>query len=153
MSTPRLSVALMLLAFTLATTAACREPEHPPVWKGCGCIPDPPSDCGPACRGEIWFRSFCEGCHLDRDSDLGPSLVGLWGEERTLANGRTVHARKDYVWDAIVFPEKQRPIEWVKVNVLSPPITFQEGMVEDLIAFVESLSDSSAESDSGLRSP
>jgi len=134
MSTLRILSVLVLVA-----TAACGESSYPSPWKGCACIPDPPSDCGPACRGEIWFQSFCDGCHRDRDSDLGPSLVGMWGAERVLANGRRVQARKAYVWDAIVFPEKQRPVGWVKANVLSPPITFQDGQVEDLIAYVESL--------------
>lgn len=82
---------------------------------------------------EIFARTGCVACHSvdgSMDGKLGPSMLGLFGAERPLADGRTVVADEAYL---------RRAIEEPGAEVVAG---FQEGMP----AYVGVLTDSQIES-------
>lgn len=56
---------------------------------------------------QVWKTKNCGNCHAEQDSVRGPSLVGLLGSERPLADGTSVLADRDYVRDSILNPWRQ----------------------------------------------
>ncbi len=49
----------------------------------------------------------CLACHQETDTDLAPSLDGLWGSEVLLDDGRSVVADEAYVRRAITDPGRE----------------------------------------------
>ncbi|MGD2103117.1 MAG: cytochrome c [Acidimicrobiia bacterium] len=47
----------------------------------------------------------CVPCHGDEDTNVGPTLAGLWGTEVLLEDGRSVIADEAYVRRAITDPD------------------------------------------------
>jgi cytochrome c oxidase subunit 2 len=89
--------------------------------------------------GERLFNQIgCVTCHAEGATQRCPLLVGLYGGEVTLADGRTVHADDDYVRESIVDPT-------AKITAGYDPImpTYQGQISEErllqLIAYVRSL--------------
>lgn len=59
-------------------------------------------------KGEqIWKDMACGNCHGEVDTPRGPTLVGLFGKERLLADGRRKVADQAYVRDGILNPYKE----------------------------------------------
>lgn len=93
-------------------------------------------------RGEtLAVTTGCTGCHsVDGSVLVGPSWQGLFGSERTLADGNLVVADDEYVIESILRPD-------AKVgNGFSPgimPSTYGDQLdpdeIQDLVEFIRSL--------------
>ena len=53
---------------------------------------------------ELALEVGCPACHGETDSDLAPTLEGVWGSEVLLEDGRTVIADEVYVRTSITDP-------------------------------------------------
>jgi cytochrome c oxidase subunit 2 len=59
----------------------------------------------PAQAGEQLFaQNACLTCHSGQPGAIGPNLAGVFGSERTLADGRTVLADDNYLRESIMTP-------------------------------------------------
>ncbi len=59
----------------------------------------------PAQAGEQLFaQNACVTCHSGQPGAIGPNLAGVFGAERTLADGRTVVADDNYLRESIMMP-------------------------------------------------
>jgi len=112
------------------------EPEEYDAWLG-----GRPADVAPAASGERLFTAqACITCHGVR----APSLAGVAGAPRRLADGSTVTADDDYLRESILYPH-------VKVVAGYPPImpsyagSLSEDQVRDLIAYIKTLSSAAQE--------
>jgi mono/diheme cytochrome c family protein len=89
--------------------------------------------------GRQVFENFgCGGCHIDQDTPIAPTLVGIYGEERLLETGETIIADEEYLQIAILQPN-------VHITAGYQPImpSFQgrisETELEALIAYIISI--------------
>lgn len=95
----------------------------------------------PAARGLRHFESYgCDTCHRQDNGGIGPSLVGLYGQQEQLADGRTVTVDDSYIRESILNPQKQ------VVQGYGPPSRMptyagrvNETELIDLIAYIRSL--------------
>ncbi len=93
----------------------------------------------PADAGERLFtRLGCVTCHGGAAGALGPSLVGLFGRERELADGTMILADEDYIRQSILYP--QRHI----AKGYQPVMPSFEGQVNEtqlmqLVAYIKSI--------------
>jgi len=78
----------------------------------------------------------CLACHGETDSELAPTLHGMWGTQAELADGRTVVADEDYVRRAITDPAADVVVGY---GPTMPPVPLEEAEVERLVEWVESL--------------
>lgn len=53
---------------------------------------------------ELALEVGCMSCHAETDTDLAPTLHGVWGSEVLLEDGRTVVADEAYVRTSITDP-------------------------------------------------
>jgi cytochrome c oxidase subunit 2 len=97
-----------------------------------------------ASAGRTLFEQLgCETCHRADSGSRGPDLVGLFGRDVHLADGKTVVADEGYLRESILDPQ-------AKVVAGYQPImpTFKGLVTEDsllqLIAFIRSLSGAAA---------
>lgn len=68
-------------------------------------LPDPDDPEALAQFGRDVFDDFgCGGCHAQQDTPIGPTLVGIYGEERPLDTGETIIADEEYLRQAILQP-------------------------------------------------
>jgi cytochrome c oxidase subunit 2 len=106
-------------------------------------------------RGQLWYEQFgCNSCHsLDGSVVVGPSWQGLFGSERSLQSGETTVADEEYIRNSILNPNEQL----VEGFTPAMPQNFEQqfaeeeakyeadiNIVEDLIAFMRTLSDEGA---------
>ncbi len=97
-----------------------------------------PSD--PVARGQDLYETRgCRGCHsLDGSRQAGPTFRGLFGSQRTFADGTTALADEDYLLTSIVDPGS-RVVEGFS-NIM--PGTYgqelDEERIQALIAFIRS---------------
>ena len=92
-------------------------------------------------RGKkISSQNACTTCHsLDGSRLVGPTWQGLYGSERPLANGETVVADEEYLYESIVNPSAKvvegYPPSMVAYDQLS------ESEVNSLIEYIKTFSD------------
>jgi cytochrome c oxidase subunit 2 len=89
-------------------------------------------------------KNGCVSCHTwDGSSGQGPTWQGLYGRERTLADGTTVIADDNYIRRSILQPSSQVVSGFTPMPVQN----VKESDISDLIAFIRHLSgaDSGAE--------
>lgn len=53
---------------------------------------------------QVWDDKNCGNCHTDKNTERGPSLLGIWNSTRQLENGGTAVANREYLRDSIVRP-------------------------------------------------
>ena len=53
---------------------------------------------------ELFVEIGCQACHSDTDTDQAPTLSGIWGDDVTLDDGRTVNVDESYVRRSISDP-------------------------------------------------
>ncbi len=102
--------------------------------------------------GADLFQSLaCSTCHrVDGDARLaqGPNLVGVFGHQQKLADGRTIVADEAYVRESILNPQAKIVAGWQPVMP-----TYQgqvtEEQLNELISYVQSLGDADAGSPAG----
>ena len=92
-----------------------------------------------AARGFATFtRLGCGGCHDSRSTVHAPSLLGLYGHEVRLADGRRVVADETYLRDSILLPKRDVVAGFAPVM---PTYDGQvgEGELLELVAYIRSL--------------
>lgn len=90
--------------------------------------------------GQRLYSDFgCVACHtLTGTADAGGSLTGLIGQERTLADGRTIVADRDYVRRAILEPDAD-VVAGFAPKMPSYAGVLSEPQLEALLVYLESL--------------
>lgn len=80
----------------------------------------------------------CASCHNEQDDARGPSLVGIFGQERVLQDGRTVIADEAYLRESILEPQAK-----IVEGYGSIMPTYEGQLSEDallrLVAYIRSL--------------
>jgi cytochrome c oxidase subunit 2 len=96
----------------------------------------------PVERGKkLATQSGCIGCHTtDGRVVVGPTWQGLFGSQRTIADGTTVTADEAYLKDSIVSPNAQI-VQGFTPNIMPPNYgqTLSEAQLNDLIAYIRSV--------------
>ena len=86
---------------------------------------------------EIWETNQCGNCHGSQSKRRGPSLVGIYGKPRQLADGSTQIADDAYLREAIVNPNKHITAGYAP---LMPEYSqLKEDQILKLIAYIRSL--------------
>jgi cytochrome c oxidase subunit 2 len=100
----------------------------------------------PVVQGEALYRQYgCGNCHGVTDTSRAPSLVGLFGKQRTFADGSNVTADRNYLRKAIVSPENTLLKGYGTVTRMPSYKDLSEDDVNQLIAYIQSLGASTAE--------
>jgi cytochrome c oxidase subunit 2 len=98
-----------------------------------------------AAQGEALYRKAgCGGCHDAGAVMRAPPLAGLAGSPVALTDGRTVTADPGFLRDAILEPGRQAPAGYAQV-MPSYAGQLDEGQVQTLVAYLQSLADKSPE--------
>jgi cytochrome c oxidase subunit 2 len=112
------------------------EPEEYERWLAGGAAASLP----PAEAGRVLFDQLaCTTCHGDGDGGRGPALRGLYGEEVTLNDGRTIVANDEYLRESILNPANKI------VAGFQPLMPTYKGQISEenvfkLITYIKSLS-------------
>jgi cytochrome c oxidase subunit II len=92
-----------------------------------------------AARGEQLFQQLgCVGCHLNDGSGRGPSLVGKYGTQETLANGATVVIDDTYIRESILTPQMRLVAGYGPVMPTFQGVVNEQSLMS-LIEFIKSL--------------
>ena len=95
----------------------------------------------PVERGRVWAEQYgCLACHsVDGTPLVGPTWLGVYGSQETLADGTTVTVDDAYLHESIVEPGAK--IVQGFPNVMPENIADQmtEEQIQDIIAFIQSL--------------
>jgi cytochrome c oxidase subunit 2 len=88
---------------------------------------------------QIFQQLGCSTCHRSDTQGRGPNLVGLFGKQVTLDDGRTVVADENYIRESILNPSAK------VVSGFKPVMPVFQGLVNEeqlsaLVAYVKSLS-------------
>jgi len=101
------------------------------------------SPLSPAERGkQLAELNGCVGCHTaDGSSSVGPTWLGLYGSEETLTDGTTIVVDEAQLLQSILDPNAQI-IEGFLPDLMPMGFgdTFTQAELEDLIAYIKSLS-------------
>lgn len=95
----------------------------------------------PEQNGEALFRRYaCGNCHGAADGVRAPSLMSLYGKQRTFLDGKTVTADRSYIRQAIISPEDNLLKGYGAVSRM-PNYRGQlsEDDINQLIAYIKSL--------------
>lgn len=85
---------------------------------------------------ELALEVGCLACHGETDSDLAPTLEGVWGSEVLLEDGRTVVADEEYVKTSITDPGADIVAGY---NGRMPTFALTDAEVDRLVDYVRSL--------------
>jgi cytochrome c oxidase subunit 2 len=93
----------------------------------------------PESRGEsLAIQNGCIACHSsDGSPGLGPTWFGLYDSEVELADGTSIIANDDFIIESILNPGATIVAGYE--TVLMPAYQFDEGQLEDLIAYIKTL--------------
>lgn len=86
--------------------------------------------------GDLAGEIGCFACHTDSDTDLAPTLEGIWGTEVTLEDGSTVTVDETYVRRSIMDPTSDIVEGYRGVM---PNFSLSDSEVDRLVEWVESL--------------
>lgn len=101
----------------------------------------------PAELGEQLFTDAstgCSGCHRMEGGGPGPSLVGLFGSEVPLENGRTVVADENYIRTSILKPNEQIHEGYPAIMPTYEGQLSEEQLIQ-LIEYIKALGEDAAE--------
>lgn len=85
---------------------------------------------------ELFIELGCQACHTGTNTDVAPTLEGVWGSEVLLSDGRTVVADEEYVRRAITEPG----VEIVDgFDARMPVFSLTDSEVDRLVDYVRSL--------------
>ena len=85
---------------------------------------------------ELFIEIGCQACHGDADGEVAPTLVGVWGGEVALSDGRTVVADEAYVRKSITDPNADI-VDGFEPRM--PTFTLTDSELERLVDYVRSL--------------
>jgi len=78
----------------------------------------------------------CLACHTESDTALAPSLHGIWGTERELADGSMVAVDTDYASRSIVDPAADVVAGY---GPTMPRMPLEDAEIDQLVEWVRSL--------------
>lgn len=78
----------------------------------------------------------CFACHGETDTEVGPTLEGIWGTSVLLEDGRTVVVDEAYVRRAITDPQADIAAGYIR---RMPDFGLSETEVDTLVDYVRSL--------------
>ena len=85
----------------------------------------------------VFAEKGCSACHsVDGSPGVGPSLKGIWGKDRKLADGKTARADENYVRESIVKPGAKISAGYDDVM---PPIPLDDREIQGVIAYLQGL--------------
>lgn len=96
----------------------------------------------------LFAAKGCVTCHKADSGVMGPSLVGVYGRERRLADGRTVLADFDYLRESILDPAAKVVAGYQPVMPTFRGQIDEEGLLA-LIEYIRSLDDAHARAEGG----
>lgn len=118
------------------------EPEEYQAWLDGAGPAGAPEELGEG----LFAQYICNTCHYDDGSGRGPSLLGIYGQEVQLADGRTVVRDDEYLRSSIL-----RPSDHIVSGYQQLMPTYQGQISEvgvlQLISYIKSLSDPTATED------
>ena len=82
---------------------------------------------------ELFVEIGCHACHGDVDTEVAPTLEGVWGSEVSLTDGRTVVADETYVRKSITDPTADT-VDGFEPRM--PTFTLTESEVDRLVDYV-----------------
>lgn len=85
---------------------------------------------------ELFTEVGCQACHGDADSDLAPTLHGLWGSEVNLTEGGTVVVDEAYVRKSIESPSADIVAGY---DERMPTFSLSDAEIDALVDYVRSL--------------
>ncbi|MEW6272681.1 MAG: cytochrome c oxidase subunit II [Thermodesulfobacteriota bacterium] len=98
-----------------------------------------------ASAGKALFEQLgCASCHQQAGTARGPSLVGLFRREVTLADGRKVIADETYLRESIVDPQAAVVAGYQPIMPTFRGLVSEEGLLQ-IIAYLRSLQPSSVD--------
>ncbi len=126
-------------------------------------VPQTPQQSG----AQLFTQLSCGNCHTNEDSVRAPSLVGLYGRQRTMLSGSKQIADDEYLRGAIRRPQDHLLQGYGQVSTMPAytEVQLTEDQIHDLIVYVKSLGagpalpaatllgQSSAEADAPRRKP
>lgn len=86
--------------------------------------------------GELAADVGCLACHTESDTAIAPSLHGIWGTERELADGSMVTVDDDYVSRSIVDPGADVAAGY---GPTMPRMPLDDAEIDQLVEWVRSL--------------
>jgi mono/diheme cytochrome c family protein len=94
-----------------------------------------------AARGkELFAAQGCQACHsVDGSPGVGPTQKGVFGKERTLADGSTVTADEEYLKNSITNPHDQIVEGYNAVMPANYGDSMTNTEIESLVAYIKSL--------------
>ena len=87
---------------------------------------------------QIWDDKGCGNCHQTLDNERAPSVVGIYGSTRKLADGTTAVANEDYLRESILRPWN-RLTEGYERTMQAYDGVLSEEQVLNLVAYMKSL--------------
>lgn len=85
----------------------------------------------------VFAEKGCSACHsVDGSPGVGPSLKGIWGTDRKLADGKSVRADENYVRESIVKPGARISAGYDDVM---PPIPLDDREIQGVITYLQGL--------------
>ena len=86
--------------------------------------------------GELAADVGCLACHTESDTEIAPSLHGIWGTERELADGSMVTVDDDYVSRSLVDPVADVVAGY---GPTMPRMPLDDAEIDQLVEWVRSL--------------
>lgn len=86
--------------------------------------------------GELATEIGCVACHTETDTDLAPTLHGIWGTDVELEDGTTLVVDEAYVRRSITDPGAQVVAGF---DLRMPTFGLSESEVDRLVDYVRSL--------------
>jgi cytochrome c oxidase subunit 2 len=84
----------------------------------------------------VWKEKGCANCHAGQDNERAPTLVGIFGKERTFTDGTKAVATDEYLRESIVLPWNRLTAGYgPTMNAYRGQLT--EEQVLQLIAFIK----------------
>lgn len=87
---------------------------------------------------ELFVEVGCQSCHMDTNTDLAPTLNGIWGTGVAMTGGESVIVGESYVRRSITDP--QADIVAGYENERMPTFDLSDEEVTRLMEYVRSLS-------------
>ncbi len=95
------------------------------------------TDATPVERGAELVQDLgCVVCHDGTRPELGPTLKGIWGEDRVDINGTPVRVDADYIRSSVYFPQQVVVGDY---RGFMPPYALSDAELDDIAAFIETL--------------
>ena len=85
---------------------------------------------------ELFVEIGCQACHADEDTDVAPTLTGIWGSDLSLDDGRTVTVDEAYVRLAITDPGADIVAGY---DARMPTFGLSDSEIDRLVDYVRSL--------------